>query len=638
MKKFGDLMLYTFDSFEINSDKFELRREGKLQHVERLVFNLILFLVQNPGKVISREEIVDEVWGGRIVSDTTISTAIKSARKVLGDDGDQQKIIKTIRGRGVHFLSDVKVGGNDSKEKTNPHTMSPISSVTFKLAIIGALLLFILILFLNRSPSQMGSDGAVLSQTDSPYSVAIMPFVDMSAGKNQAYFGYGMAEEILNILAATEELEVTSRTSSFALQPENLTIPEIADRLDVNYIVEGSIQEANNRIRVTAKLIEVSNDNNLWSGTYDRELDDIFAVQDEISNEITTALKLELIGEPVTREAPTTNMVAYTLYLQGHELFLNRGRENIENAIDHLNRAIELDPNFAEAWADLASSYSVINSYGDVMDQALADKRAFDAATKATELNPMLAQGWAIRGYLHINEFERQNARTSLERATELDPKNESAWMWLGSTYTSTGFFDEATHAYKMAVELSPDSALNHGNLGRNYLMLGDLDNARTSIDTSIELGWWPASIERAAVALIDGDKQTAVSEYSKVITTFGEEPTSNLELYVDAYFNETLVPAAQARLAQDMEAGGLQAIFGTLLLLDGESFIRYVDENNVDIMITMSHLFRNPFRALLNQQPVKDHMIRTGLVDYWRADGWPPICQPSGNNDFECN
>ena len=494
-----------------------------------------------------------------------------------------------------------------------------------------------LIHLLNQAiKTEQGEPSATTSGT--PHSIAVLPFVDLSANSDQEYFGFGMAEEIINILASMKELNVTSRTSAFSFQGQSFSLPEIASKLDVDYIIEGSINSADNKIRVSATLIEVNSDRNLWTETYDRELEDIFTVQDEISTAITSALRIELIGSKITREAPTTNMEAYTLYLKGHDLFLNRSRENIEQAIELLNAAIELDKNFAEAWADLASCYTVLNSYGKVMDETQANQLALNNALKAVELNPNLAQGWAVKGYINIKELKRREAQKSLEKATTLNPRNETAWMWLGSSYTSAGFIKEATHAYKMAVEIAPESALNHGNLGRNYMMLGDVENAAKSIDISLYMGWWPASIEKAAIALMKNDRDLVIREYSNVLTNFGQPPNEKLADYVDAYFDKSLISETKTLLNEDMKTGNIQAILGALLLLDGKIFITFVEKNNIDVLITLAHIFRPPFRPLLNQQPVKNYLLKIGLVDYWRSYKWPVFCHPVGVNDFKCD
>ncbi len=633
-------MYYQFEDFELDADRFELYRNGTVQHVEPLVFDLLLFLIQNPNRIITRDEVINEIWGGRIMSDATVSSCIKSARKAIGDSGENQKYIKTVRGRGIQFLAIAKlnqqVESDPATRDYNEKEKTSYKRYSFRYAAIFVLFLIVGILYLNQNLAT-DLDDAVPSTSNSQYKIAVMPFSDMSADKDQEYFANGMAEEVLNLLATVGELKVTSRTTAFSLKKQNLSVPEIAAKLNVNYIVEGSIRNSGTQIRVTAQLIDVDNDKHLWSQTYDRKLDDIFAVQDDISNAIADALQLELTDNKITHSAPTRNMEAYTLYLQGHQWFLDRNRENIERAMAFYNRAIEIDPNFAEAWADLAASYSVINSYGRIMDDNEASIKALEAADTALTLKPNLAQAWAIKGYINIKELKRKEARIALERATELDSNNETAWMWLGSSYTSSGFFKKAQFAYENAVKIAPNSAINHGNLGRNFLMQREFERAKEHTDTSLKMGWWPAGIEQAALALIDKDSKRTIDEYSNVLNKFGQSPTENLATYVDAYFDPSLRSNAQILLNKDMEEGLLQAVFGSLLLLNGEQFIRFVENNNLDAITATAHLFRPPFVPLLNQAAVKLYLDQIGLVDYWRKEGWPDICKPVSSDDFQC-
>lgn len=300
-------MKYQFDDIEIDTDTFELRRDGVTQPVEPLVFDLIYFLIQNPERIISRDEIIEVVWAGKIVSDATISSCIKSARKALGDSGRQQKYIKTIRSRGIKFTATIKTMVNkkqrkptvpdtlDKTEKTNIEIKPSFKNINVRIVVISVLILIACILFLNQISDDRNSQEFVPS-TDAPYTLAVLPFVDLSAEGNQQYFGNVISEKILNALTAVNELNVTSKTASFSLIGQNLTTPEIASQLDVNYIVEGSVRSSANRIRINVQLIDARNDIQLWSESYDRELNDIFAIQDEISIAIADAIKIEFFG------------------------------------------------------------------------------------------------------------------------------------------------------------------------------------------------------------------------------------------------------------------------------------------------------------------------------------------------------
>ena len=343
-------------------------------------------------------------------------------RKALGDSGDQQKYIKTIRGRGIQFSAQIEIidniGSNNSQETSledadhKPIKKKTNNNLKFLYVIIGILILIVGTLFLKSGPTETITQSTT-SSINAPYSIAVMPFADLSEAGNQEYFGDGISEEILNMLTTVSQLSVTSRTTSFSLKGQNFSTPEIANKLGVNYIVEGSVRSSGNRIRITAQLIDAQNDIHMWSENYDRELNDIFAIQDEISLAIADALKVELVGNILNEDVPTQNMEAYALYLQGHQYFLNRGMgdeieriSNLKSSNLLLEQAVSIDPSFAEAWADLAAAYVVLPSYfpDEISFNAIADKAA-DAANKAIALQPNSSQAWTIKGFINSNRY-----------------------------------------------------------------------------------------------------------------------------------------------------------------------------------------------------------------------------------------
>lgn len=396
-------------------------------------------------------------------------------------------------------------------------------------AIIGFLILVIGFQF------WMNVDSA---NTDHENTIAVMPFTDMSADQSQEYFGDGIAEEILNLLVPIDELDVTSRTSSFALKGQNLLAPEIATQLDVNYIVEGSIRRDGNNVRVTAQLIDVENDTHLWSETYDRELVSIFAIQDEISTAITNALQVELIGGEIVREVPTQNMDAYALYLQGHQLFIKRGYVELISAIELLEQAVTLDPEFAEAWADLGGSRALIPAFSAELMSDYASI-AFEAVNMAISLEPSSGQAWAVKGYIHEQLFEWKLADVAHKHAVELNPSNETAWLWLAGHYLETGDLPNAEVAIRRAIEIAPNTSINNGFLGRILLAQGRIDEAKPVVELAINLGWGPSNDEKANIALLENDPELAI----EAMTSFGNyNPTFNKDVpikeAVEAYFN----------------------------------------------------------------------------------------------------
>lgn len=643
------MTLIKFDNIEINETTFELRRDGEIQHVEPLVFDLILFLVRNPDSIISRDKIIEELWGGRIVADATISSCIKSARKALGDSGDVQKYIKTIRGRGIQFLGEtVDTQNQQPSHSTSIYTTGKSSydknrSVVIKLGTIVALLIFVLILFFNQENIE-DPKTPFTDTEDRLLTIAVMPFVDLSADGNQQYFGFGISEEVLNVLTTVNGLDVTSRTTAFSLQNENLSVPEIADRLDVNYIVEGSVRSSGNRIRITAQLIDAVNDIHLWTENYDRELNDIFSIQDEISIAITDALKVELIGDVIDDDVPTNNMDAYALYLQGHQYFLNRGTGDLPTSIANLKtaallleQAVELDPDYAEAWADLAMVYVVLPAYfNDEFSFEETVLRATEAADKAVSLKPNLSQGWSIKGFIHSNNFEFIEAEEALTRATTLNPNNETGWLWLNLHYSAVGMHDLAQKAVEKAIEIEPSSAIVHSVLGTVLQAKGEHERAAELQKLAVdEMGFRLGKIDQALLAIENDDEQMATDEITRFFSSSDDAVTERLKFYVKAYFDPSLRQQAITTLKSQ---SGEEVFFGAAVFQDGAKMAEYFRGTTVNKVFNFRRIYFEISKPIFNQDTFKDYVKEIGLLDYWKRYQFPDFCRPINEHDFECS
>jgi TolB-like protein/Flp pilus assembly protein TadD len=285
-------------------------------------------------------------------------------------------------------------------------------------------------------------------------SVAVLPFVNMSDDKGNEYFSDGISEELLNVLVRVKGLRVPSRTSSFTFKDSTKKLAEIGRELKVDHILEGSVRKSGNRIRVTAQLIEVTTDTHLWSETYTRELDDIFAVQDEIAQAIVSALKVTLTGEeqaPIQSHS-TRNVEAYNKYLFGRHLWNQRSPESILAAIKPLNEAVSMDPAYDQAWAALADSYVLIPEYrAGSIKQYIPLARA--AIEQALTINPESARALTTSAYVKfMYDYDYKGARTDFLRAIDIDPTYATAHQW---------------YAELLAVERKPDAALTEFELAR---------------------------------------------------------------------------------------------------------------------------------------------------------------------------
>jgi len=306
-------------------------------------------------------------------------------------------------------------------------------------------------------------------------SIAVLPFVNMSGDPDQEYFSDGISEEILNVLARTPELRVAARTSSFAFKDQDLEVPEIARALQVGMVLEGSVRQQGERVRITAQLIDADTGFHLWSETYDRNLEDIFAVQDEIARAIGEELQVRVGGaKPVGPDAPTeVNPAAYDLYLRGLALWQARSVQGLFDAIDAFERAAEIAPDFTKAYRGLALVYSVIADYTPRISHEEAFARGRDAAERALALDPDQPEAFAALGGIAAADGRKETALALLQRAVALSPSFATAHQWLGTLLMTVGHPEDALAELERASTLDSQSAVMADNHADMLLSLG---------------------------------------------------------------------------------------------------------------------------------------------------------------------
>jgi TolB-like protein len=337
------------------------------------------------------------------------------------------------------------------------------------IALVIAVALLLVDKFTPDTATQSPAAVEPIEQVESPVpetepsekSIAVLPFVDMSPESDQAYFADGISEEILNVLVKTHSLKVAGRTSSFQFRGRNEDLRIIGQQLGVEHILEGSIRKANNRVRITAQLVKADDGFHLWSETYDRDLTDIFAIQDEIARAITDALAIELDlaeGEKSLASASTGNMEAYDRYLEARGLIARR--LNFPRAIDLLNEATELDPDFAAGWAANAQAHSLSVYYRNV-DLVEFKDNAESMANKALEIDPGLSSAHSVLGDVYRDRHEWLKAMKSYQRALALNPDDTEANEQYAQMLWRVSYFEEALKYSSRAIELDPLSWVN---------------------------------------------------------------------------------------------------------------------------------------------------------------------------------
>jgi len=323
--------------------------------------------------------------------------------------------------------------------------------------------------------------------TETDWSIAVLPFVNMSSDPEQEYFSDGISEELLNGLAKIDSLKVAARTSSFSFKGQNLPVGEIAEVLGVDHILEGSVRKSGSQIRVTAQLIRVSDGFHMWSETYDRELVNIFAIQDEITAAIVNELRLRLTDQPKIASTGTSNTEAYKEYLQGRYFWNLRETENLYLAAEHFEKATRLDPSYADAWLGMAESWVLLPVWEFSRDKAPEQmERARQAASSALELNPRSGRAHSVLGYRNILRLEWREAFSNFEQSLKFEPGSATAWHWYAGGLLSVGRLDEGAQAYKMALELDPRSRVIGASAADGLSFIGQYDAALNRIDQTL--------------------------------------------------------------------------------------------------------------------------------------------------------
>jgi len=354
-------------------------------------------------------------------------------------------------------------------------------------------------------------------------SIAVLPFDNLSEEKGNAFFAEGVQDEILTRLAKVADLKVISRTSTqhFTSAPDNL--PQIAKQLGVMNILEGSVQKANDQVRVNVQLINALTDAHLWAETYDRKLTDIFAVESEISKTIADTLQAKLTGsEKISiAKVPTANTEAYELYLKGRFFWNKRTGADLKRAIDYFNQAIAKDPNYALAYAGLADSYTLLSVFSAASPQD-SIPQARVAAKKALELDNTLAEAHASSGrILSGYDYDFERAIAEFERAIQLNPNYATSYHWISNgPLTARGEFDRAITEGKRAVELDPLSMIDNADLGQIYFYARRYDEAISQVGKAIEIDphSYLAHYYLGQIYQLQGHLTEAIAEYQKAV------------------------------------------------------------------------------------------------------------------------
>ena len=505
--------VFRFSDVEVREREFSLLKAGKVLAVEPKAFRVLLLLLRNPHKVISKEELLNSVWGDTAVTEGSLTRCIWLLRRLLGDDVHEPRFIETVATVGYRFLQEVQVAedghvplgipvpnghitesGATETEKPRTEEQLPrprvqsrqrwaAALVMIAVAVIVGIIVVIVVGRFRRSVPQKASSVSV-------HSLAVLPFENLSGDTEQEYFADGMTAELITELAKISSIRVISRTSVMRYKRIRKPLGDIARELNVDAVVEGEVLRSQNRVRVTAQLVDVSTDRHLWSETYDRDLRDVVSLQADVAQSIAWAIGARVTPAEDSHRASTrrVNPEAYEAYLRGHFFLEKRTAAGFNKAAGYFQQAVRIDPRFAEAYAGLAKTYDILGTYG-ILPPNECFPKAREAADKALQLDDTLSEAYTARGTawtMYARDWSA--AEQDFQRAIRLNPNDANAHHAYAEHLTNVGRADGAIFEMERARELDPLSLPINGTLGRTYRDARRNEDADVQCRKTVEL------------------------------------------------------------------------------------------------------------------------------------------------------
>ena len=536
----------SFKEFRLDTANHTLWRNGERVPMAPKGFDVMAYLVEHAGRVVAQDEILDALWTETYVNPEVLRKYILDIRKVLGDRPEKPEFIETIPKRGYRFVALVKdenaVESSDlsaspeteeriAEEKVTETAHSEKGSTSSGKRTLWKVAIAILALVAAAGVGRRfrSAPGGLAAPSLSNTSIAVLPFADMSEAKDQEYFSDGLSEQLIHDLAKVSGLKVVGRSSAFQFKGKNEDVREVGRKLGVAHILEGSVRREGNHVRITAELVKANDGFQLWSQTYDREISDIFVVQDEIALAATQTLQLKLLGgsgQPVPSTLRSANPETYQAYLQAN-YYLGRGssKEDLGNALAYADQAIKLDEKYAPAWALRSAVENKMAGYS-LTDATEGYRKARNDAERAIALDPNLASAYMVlAGTQNDRDWDWDAANASLTRAAALEPGSVEVLRLRSYLSRELGNLDQAVKLYQQAVAfdpLRPNSRLSFGYL---LYVAGRYDEAQAelqkALDLNMQLGL--VHVTRGKILIAQGKPQQALAEIEKEPNEWGK-------------------------------------------------------------------------------------------------------------------
>jgi len=537
----ADRYLYRFGQFALDSRRRTLSRADSPISLTPKVFDVLLFLAQNPNRLVTKEELLQAVWADTFVEEGNLTQYIYYLRKALGDNSEDTRLIVTIARKGYQFTADVTVAeaadtakqaavqistAESSLAGTQPAVQSHADEAVpkaprhwRKAAFVGASAVFLVVVCF----ASWRHFGGMTPPRSQKIMLAVLPFENLTGDPNKEYLADGLTEETISQLGRLnpEQLGVIARTSVMGYKHKDERLDQIGRDLSVQYVLENSLRESGDHLRLTAQLIQVKDQTHVWSQEYDYPVKDFLTVEDDVAKAVANEIRVRLTSKQQAELAQShpVNPEAFDAYLQGYSFFQRSTDKDADMAAKYYERATQLDPSYALAWVGLSRTRNRQANNGQIPAEE-GHRLARDAVERALSLNPNLAEAHAQMGRIkRLVDFDWAGADASIERAVELEPGNPENVRLASFSAAMLGRFDEGLQLARRAVDLDPLNSHSWEQLGETEFFMGQLDEAAADSKKALELNpdVVAAHIELSKIYVMQGRPQDALREIERV-------------------------------------------------------------------------------------------------------------------------
>jgi TolB-like protein/DNA-binding winged helix-turn-helix (wHTH) protein/tetratricopeptide (TPR) repeat protein len=523
-------VIFRFDRFQADDTAFRLIADGAPVSLEPKALRLLLYLIQNRGRLVRKQELLDAVWGDAAVTENALTRSVGLLRKALDDDSREPRFIETVPTAGYRFIAQVDTATNDEPttiQSFTPATPSPRTQTSFTPRAYFRLAAIVVACFAALAIAWL----LVARHHSAPIrSLAVLPLVNLSGDPSQEYFADGMTDELITEIARIPNLRVVSRTSVMAEKGSRLPLPDIARQLDVDAIVEGSIVRSGDRIRITAQLIDARTDRHLWAQSFEGSASDVLTLQDSVAQQIAAQARL-VLAPPSPR--PPVNPAAHDAYLRGRYFF---NKQDFAHSVEYFKQAVALDPGYASAYAGYASALDAASTFGIGPPEQLMPK-AIAAAQRAIQLDPQNGEARTALGSVQtIYEWDWTAAEQNLTRGISLNPNDSIAEFKYAVYLDAIGRPQDAVTHMRRALQLDPLSFLVTRRLGVALYYDRQYDAALAQLQRAAEMERSPGSIDNYMSLIYEqkGEHDEAVRH--DLIALHEEQPQLNIAALLGVY------------------------------------------------------------------------------------------------------